>query len=116
MNKILLQKAILLAGVLTSPMLVRALTDTNEIWISSTNSSLGSGIHGYGTLVAPFYGDFDVIINTNPPNTTIHLLPGVFYTLGSQPTGGGQTLKAYQKVIGAGRGNTIVQRADTNNV
>src|SRR5262245_32465604 len=54
--------------------------DTNEVWISARIDGVGLDQYwGNGTITAPFYGDFDYIINSLPTNTTIHLLPGIHH-------------------------------------
>jgi hypothetical protein len=86
-------------------------SDTNEVWISARTNALGTGvIFGNGAITNPFYGDFDAIMRSLATNTTIHLLPGVHYTMGYYHS---FELTNYQRVIGAGIDTTTVRR-DTN--
>jgi hypothetical protein len=91
-----------------------AIGDTNEVWISATNSQSSYGTttkNGLGTLASPFYGAFDFILNGLETNTTIHLLPGKFWTRGhyeccDSPTTG--TLTNGQRLCGAGMYETTI--------
>jgi hypothetical protein len=99
-------------GSLSTALRAAVATDTNEVWISARTNALGTGaIFGNGAITNPFYGDFDAIIKSLATNTTIHLLPGIHYTIGTNWSG--LQLKAYQRVIGAGIDTTTVRR-DTN--
>jgi hypothetical protein len=106
-----LARIVALALCVAAPALARAGGDTNEVWISARTNGLGSGVRrGTGAITAPYYGDFDAIINSLPTHTTIHLLPGVHYTKGFQGESVDAALKANQKVIGAGMDASIVRR------
>lgn len=65
---------------------------------------------GGGSPDNPFYGDFDFIIDTIPPNSTINLLAGVFYTKGFEYVRGDPKLLQNQHMIGAGTNVTIIRR------
>jgi hypothetical protein len=98
--------------------LIRAATDANEVWISAldSGSNVGTGeTHGNGTITTPYYGDFDFIVNSLPVNTTIHLLPGVFWSKGNQGNSGDLVLKAYHRVIGAGIDTTTIKIDQSSN-
>lgn len=89
--------------------------DANEVWVSARTNALGTGfVAGSGTVSDPFYGDFDVVMRSIGPRTTVHLLPGVHYTkgVGYWPTNE-VFLKPYQRLVGAGMDTTTVRR-DTN--
>lgn len=69
----------------------------NDFWISpSTNTS------NLGTLDNPFDGStstkFDTVMGSLPPNCTIHILAGTYYTDGSY----GWTIKDGQRLLGSG--------------
>lgn len=96
------------------PCFAQVGSDTNEIWVSARTNALGSWqFWGSGTYNDPYYGDFDAIIDSQPTNTTIHLLPGVFYTKGFEFKPGDPYLKAGQRLLGAGIDTTIICK-DTN--
>lgn len=83
----------------------------HEIWISPQINGLGTHEKkGRGTLEKPYYGDFDYILNQQPPDTVVHLLPGVFFTAGCQGAPEDLRLKRNMKLIGAGIDVTIIRR------
>jgi hypothetical protein len=90
------------------PLAVRA---TNQFWLSAKTNALGTSmLLGGGSPDNPFYGDFDFIIDTIPPNSTINLLAGVFYTKGFEYVRGDPKLIQNQHMIGAGTNATIIRR------
>ena len=82
-------------------------TFANEFWIS-TNTATAN----LGTLSDPFDGStqvkFDSVMDSLPPNSTIHILAGTYQTLGNL---GGWGVKSGQKILGSGIDVTIVQLA-----
>ena len=88
--------------------------DTNFIYVSSRSSAnyIQTGfILGSGSITNPFWGDFDTIINAQPTNTVIHLLPGTFISEGyNYHFPNYIVLKAGQKIKGSGIDVTIVKR------
>jgi hypothetical protein len=85
-----------------------------EYWISTnatgnyfTNATHYSG----GTLDNPFDGStqqaFDLNMSKMPANSVIHLLPGIYQTLGSNPAGWG--VKDNQRILGSGMNLTVLQ-------
>ena len=86
----------------------------NEYWISTnatgnyfTNAAQYSG----GTLDNPLDGStqqaFDFNMSKMPPNSVVHLLPGTYQTLGSNPAGWG--VKDNQRILGSGMDITVLQ-------
>jgi hypothetical protein len=102
---------------------------TNEFWISTVVQTNGgtNGVYGSGTLDCPYDGStqdrFDHVmhklcgVNWYPPvqNTTIHILAGIYQTLGSYTIADqyrdtiGWRLQNGQKLLGSGIDNTIIQ-------
>jgi hypothetical protein len=86
---------------------------TNEFWVSTVvQTNGGNGVYGDGTLECPYDGStevkFDTVMNSMPPNCTIHLLAGTFQAKGD----GGQGyawVQTGQKILGSGMDNTIIQ-------
>jgi hypothetical protein len=104
----------LLFAFIALPNAAKATGGTNEIWISALSNAYyiqTSNYFGNGALTNPYYGDFDYIVNQQPTNSTIHLLPGVFETKGNQGFPDDLYLISNQKVIGAGIDVTVVQRS-----
>jgi hypothetical protein len=90
---------------------------SNEFWIS-TNANGNMFVNGTGgTLDNPFDGstvsNFDVNMNSFPPNSTIHILAGTYQTYGDNAgnfsSAGGFWVKSGQKILGSGIGVTILQ-------
>jgi hypothetical protein len=85
----------------------------NGVWISPANSSgfLNTGaVYGLGTFSKPFYGDFDVIINSLPAYTVIRLLPGTFISRGYCGNAGDPVYKEGQQIMGSGMDVTVIKR------
>ena len=82
-------------------------TKAAEFWIS-TNTASGN----LGTLDNPFIcaaePEFDRTMSHLPPDCTVHILPGIYHTLGGSlhPA---YSLKSGQKILGSGMENTIIQ-------
>lgn len=84
------------------------LAGADEVWISPT----GVDGSGHGTAADPYVcsseAGFDALLDGSaiPTNSTIHLLPGLFQTVGNVP------LKAGWKFRGAGMDATTIQMVD----
>src|SRR6516225_1533790 len=78
-------------------------TKAAEFWIS-TNTASGN----LGTLDNPFIcaaePEFDRTMSHLPPDCTVHILPGIYHTLGGSlhPA---YSLKSGQKILGSGMEN-----------
>ncbi|MEI9863576.1 MAG: hypothetical protein WDN00_03275 [Limisphaerales bacterium] len=91
-----------------------ATTITNEFWVSpkATGNFYTGGVKG--TMDHPLDGstrvNFDKNMNRLPPDSTIHLLPGTFQTLGNNAFAGrGFFVKSGQKIRGSGMDVTILK-------
>lgn len=97
--------AIFFASLLTTTAYAETEID-NEFWISTSTNT-----ENLGTLDNPFDGStatkFDSIMNSLPPNSTIHILAGTYQTYG----GTGWQLKSGQKILGSGKDVTVLQMA-----
>jgi hypothetical protein len=102
-----LLKIVTLAGLLSAFNTSAQTQYSNEFWIS-TNAT-GNIYPSGGTLDNPLDGSTEVTFTTNmwqlPPNSKIHLLPGLFR---SNPASYGW-VKTGDKIIGSGIDVTIVQ-------
>src|SRR5438046_1021967 len=80
--------------------------DQFEFWISATGTSPTAS----GTECDPYDGSsqmlLDKLMATFPPNTTVHLGPGMFVTNGNN---GGWAPKSGQRIVGAGFDETILK-------
>jgi hypothetical protein len=90
---------------LTMGTLLLPASTTPDVYIAFRTD----GISGNGTINNPYDGStqakFDACMGAVGTNTVIHIGPGTFQTLG----GDSYSVKAGQKIYGAGMGNTIVQ-------
>jgi len=68
-------------------LLSRRQGNASEIWISARTNALGTSTMLETDHHHPFTAILTFIINLIPPNTTEHLLAGVFYTKGNQADG-----------------------------
>jgi hypothetical protein len=100
-------------------------TSSNQfsVYLSPTNSLayVGTGtMLGSGTIMSPYYGDFDYIMTRQPDYVTFHLM-GLgsnqpFYTMGWMPGNSGPTniqLKTSWQLIGEGESKTFIKRDPT---
>src|SRR5437870_5147557 len=84
--------------------------DQFEFWIAIRTD----GYKGTGTEVDPYDGSsptiFDALMNSFPPNTTIHLGPGIFQTQGyAAGVSGGWQPKPGQRIVGDGIDETTLK-------
>lgn len=96
-----------LAAFCMTVQTVRAVGDTNEVWVSARPYTSSPGWAGTGAITNPFYGNINSIISSLTTNTTIHLLPGTFLNTNDI------TLLAGQRLLGAGIDTTTIRRAVT---
>lgn len=111
--KKILAKLTVIAGVLLAFTVSAQIQYSNEFWIS-TNAT-GNIYPNGGTLDSPLDGSTEATFDTNmyalPPNSVIHLLPGLFQTEPSWSYGG--WVKTGDKIIGSGIDVTVVQCLST---
>lgn len=90
---------------LTMGTLLLPTSTTPDVYIAFRTD----GIAGNGTINSPYDGStqakFDACMGAVGTNTVIHIGPGTFQTIG----GNNYSVKAGQKIYGAGMGNTIIQ-------
>jgi len=108
--KNILSKIVVLTGVLFTLTATAQIQYSNEFWIS-TNATGNIYPASGGTLDSPLDGSTEDNFTTNvyalPPNSVIHLLPGVFheYIYWGDPG----WVKTGDKIVGSGIDVTIIQ-------
>jgi hypothetical protein len=83
-----------------------ALNITNEVWLWTSSSSAN-----LGTLAEPYNAsgtNFDYRMSVIPSNTVIHLLPGTYWTKGTDGSTFGWFFKLGQRILGSGMDRTTV--------
>ena len=104
---------VLLTASLTRRAAASAIQYTNEFWISTNaTGNFYTGGTG-GTIDNPYDGssqaNFDANMAAFPPNSTIHIMPGVYQTAGDGGSIGGYKLKSGQRVLGSGIDITVLK-------
>lgn len=98
-------------SIITTNLYGQFNTNVNEIWIAARTD----GYAGSGLQHDPYDGSsatkFDNIMSNTPPNTTIHLGQGTFYTVGlnADPTVPHWQIKDGWQIKGSGMYNTKIR-------
>ena len=93
---------------LSATAMVEGDSTKNEFWVGPT----ASGAKGIGTRQWPFDGStqkkFDAVLKRLPPDSTLHILPGTYFTAGIHYSGSAN-IKSGQKILGSGIDRTIIR-------